>query len=52
MKIGMLIKVKGILNMHNFLVAILILIRSGLFHADQSRYVLSDDKELCEIASL
>lgn len=32
--------------------ATLILIGSGLSHADQSNYVLSNDKELCEIAGL
>lgn len=38
--------------MNKLLVATLLLIGSGLSHADQSNYVLSNDKELCEIAGL
>ncbi|AOA58333.1 hypothetical protein [Acinetobacter larvae] len=51
MKISILIKIQGILNMNKLLVTTLILIISGLSHANQSRYVLSDDKQLCEAAS-
>lgn len=37
--------------MNKLLVATLLLIVSGLSHADQSRSVSDDDKELCEAAS-
>lgn len=37
--------------MNRLFVATLLLIGSGLSHANQSRYLLSDDKELCEAAS-
>jgi len=51
MKISILIKIKGILNMNKLLVATLLLIGSGLSHADQSGSVSNDDKELCGAAS-
>ncbi|WP_353172095.1 hypothetical protein [Acinetobacter rudis] len=51
MTISMLSKIKGILDMNKLLLGILILITSGLSHANQSGYILSGDKELCEAAS-